>query len=57
MKMVYGKTETMFYLETQSDKEFSLQNKLTPSELDSKIKNWKQILLTVKKQKVKTSFR
>jgi len=29
----------------QSDKDFSLQNKITVSELNSKVKNWKQILL------------
>ena len=28
----------------QSDKDFSLQNKITVSELNSKVKNWKQIL-------------
>ena len=29
----------------QSDKDFALKNKLTAAELDSKIKNWKKILL------------
>jgi uncharacterized protein len=33
---------------TQSDKEFALQNKLTLTALDSKIKNWKQLLLSAR---------
>jgi uncharacterized protein YyaL (SSP411 family) len=35
----------------QSDKAFALQNKLTLSELDSKVKNWKQVLLTVRNKR------
>ena len=35
----------------QSDKAFALQNKLTLSELDSKVKNWKQILLSAKNKR------
>lgn len=31
---------------TQSDKDFAINNKLTLSELNSKVKKWKQILLT-----------
>ncbi|MGO4771714.1 thioredoxin domain-containing protein [Flavobacterium sp. W22_SRS_FK3] len=36
---------------TQSDKDFVLKNKLTEKELDSKVKNWKQILLTVRNKR------
>lgn len=36
---------------TQSDKEFALQNKLTVTELDSKVKNWKQILLAARNKR------
>ncbi|MEO7976468.1 thioredoxin domain-containing protein [Flavobacterium sp.] len=35
----------------QSNKDFALKNKLTLKELDSKIKNWKQILLTVRSKR------
>ena len=35
----------------QSDKAFALQNKLTLSELDSKVKNWKQILLSARNKR------
>jgi uncharacterized protein YyaL (SSP411 family) len=36
---------------TQSDKDFALQNKLTLTELDVKIKKWKQILLTARNKR------
>ncbi|MRX40265.1 DUF255 domain-containing protein [Flavobacterium sp. LC2016-23] len=35
----------------QSDKDFALKNKLTVAKLDSKIKNWKQILLTARNKR------
>ncbi|CAD0001012.1 thioredoxin domain-containing protein [Flavobacterium salmonis] len=35
----------------QSDKDFALKNKLTLKELDSKVKNWKQILLTARNKR------
>ena len=35
----------------QSGKAFALQNKLTLSELDSKVKNWKQILLSARNKR------
>jgi len=35
----------------QSDKEFAFQNKLTGTELNSKIKNWKQILLAARNKR------
>jgi uncharacterized protein YyaL (SSP411 family) len=36
---------------TQSDKDFAIKNKLTVTELDSKLKIWKQILLTVRNKR------
>jgi len=38
---------------TQSDKEFALQNKMTVTDLDSKIKTWKQLLLKARKTRAK----
>jgi uncharacterized protein YyaL (SSP411 family) len=35
----------------KSDKDFAFQNKLTLTELDSKIKNWKQLLLTARNKR------
>lgn len=35
----------------QSDKEFAFQNKLTSAQLDSKIKNWKHILLAARNKR------
>ncbi|MTH17668.1 thioredoxin domain-containing protein [Flavobacterium sp. LC2016-01] len=36
---------------TQGDKDFAVKNKLTLTELDSKIKNWKQILLSARNKR------
>ncbi|MFB3387692.1 thioredoxin domain-containing protein [Flavobacterium sp. LAR06] len=36
---------------TQSDRDFAIKNKLTVTELDSKIKNWKQILLSARNKR------
>lgn len=36
---------------TQSDKDFAIKNKLTVTELDSKIKNWKEILLAARNKR------
>ncbi len=38
---------------TQTDKDFALKNKLTSTELDSKIKNWKQILLSARNKRAR----
>ena len=40
-------------IRNQSDKAFALQNKLTLSELDSKVKNWKQILLAARNKRAR----
>ena len=36
---------------TQSNKDFALKNRLTLTELDSKVKNWRQILLTARNKR------
>ena len=36
---------------TQSDKAFAIKNKLSPSDLDAKVKNWKQILLKARNKR------
>lgn len=41
---------------TQSDKDFALKNKLTLKELESKVKNWKQILLTVRNKRTRPNL-
>ena len=38
---------------TQSDKDFAVQNKLTLTVLDAKIKNWKQTLLTARNKRAR----
>ena len=43
--------ENYVLFKTQSDKDFAIKNKLTETELDSKIKNWKQILLTARNKR------
>ncbi|MDR7369945.1 thioredoxin domain-containing protein [Flavobacterium aquidurense] len=43
--------ENYVLFKTQSDKDFAIKNKLTETELESKIKNWKQILLTARKKR------
>ncbi|WP_035667429.1 thioredoxin domain-containing protein [Flavobacterium sp. KJJ] len=38
---------------TQSDKDFAIKNKMKVTEMDSKVKNWKQILLTARNKRAK----
>ena len=43
--------ENYVLFKNQSDKGFALKNKLTQTELDSKVKSWKQILLTARNKR------
>lgn len=46
------KNQNYILFKTQSDKVFALKNKLPLIELDAKIKNWKQILLTARNKRL-----
>ena len=43
--------ENYVLFKTQADKDFAIKNKLTVAELDSKVKNWKQILLAARNKR------